>query len=106
MNRSEIIDLLYKFILESFPRYKWKSASKYLYSSTSFARFDTYNDFLLCQELSLYSKSLSELRFIVTLKDQIVNNNIKIMNTHNMLPHTGYGMLFDLEGEIIITNNR
>ena len=106
MKRSELIDLLCCFIKEHFTYHYWERASRYSYSTTKFAVFNAYSNFMLHQELCLHFKTDAELLWLITLKDNIINNQIKIMESKSMLPLQSYCLLFDRDGSVIITNKR
>lgn len=106
MDRFEMIDILYTFITERFDRWHWKSASKYNYYRTKFADYNSYNDFLLCQELTLYSKTYEELLLLMNIKDMIEQNGIKVMDSDRMFPDPSHVVLFDTDGSVIISNEK
>ena len=106
MDRDDLINILYNFIVDRFNQYYWKSASKYKYSSTDFAQYDSYNDFCLTQEIILYGKSYQELVFLISIKNMIEDDGINIMESRYMLPKLGYGILFNNDGKLIIYNKK
>ena len=105
MDRFDLIDNLYN-IVTRFNCYYWKSSTKYRYSSTDFAKYDSYDDFCLVQEIILYGKSYKELLYLDNLKDLINNNEIEIMTTDYMLPKLGYGIVFNNDGKLIIYDGK
>lgn len=104
MDRFEIIDKLYNFIITRFDMYHWKDASKYNYFRNNFARYDSYNDFKLCQEIILGTKNYDELSSLIVIISMI--ENIKIMDCGHMFPYFSHAILFDTDGSLIITNRR
>ena len=103
MNRFEMIDAIYTFILESFTECYWRDASKYNYFSTNFATYDNYNDFMLYQELILYTKTITDLVSIIHVKNMI-GKDIKVMDCEHMYPDLSHAILFDTDGSLIICN--
>ena len=106
MDRFEMIGVLYMFIRKKFDIYYWESANKYSYYSIDFASFDSYNDFLLNQELTLYIKSTDDLLLLLNIIDMIELGMVQVMNQNNMRPDIAHGLLFDTNGSVIIYNSK
>lgn len=105
MDRSEMIDSIYHFIMKHFDIYYWKTARKYNYFNIDFAKYNSYNDFMLCQEITLYTKSDDELVFLYTLMKLIDSNNIEVMDSNRMHPEISRCFIFDKDGNVIIAND-
>ena len=99
-------NVIFEFIKERFPKYYWKSASKYSYSTSNYAKFETYEDFLNSQTQAIRLKTPSELKNILILIDIMRGGNIKFMNCDNMFPHKSIFLIFDADGSIIIGNEK
>lgn len=106
MDRDDLIDILYNFIISTFSDYYWKSATQYSYSSTDFAIYNSYNDFCFFQEMVLYSKSDKELLLLINIKEMIETLKINVMESRYMLPSKGYSFVFDTNGSLIICDKK